>query len=342
MSKAQDENDRLRLGTLPEDPYQDGTVTAAEDVPHIETVRHLLERSYKTSTSKNKIAYGTSGHSGLDEVTGGLRPGDVWLVGADTGFGKSSFAIMLADENIKRGKTVLIVSAEDSASTYGDRLMRRRAQVNAGRMRHKKLRPDELDRMACVLACAEPLPVFIDARGKTVEWLAPHCKRAINEYNVDVVIFDYVGAFAGKLKQQDRRNMVHYIARVLTDVAKTAKPGGICGVLLSQLTHSDEESVPGKYSIRDSKDLTQMSEVTLIGYRAPKDVEVNGEFRAAKGDRMFKVAKVKEGPTGGSVRMSWNEETASFETVIETPRGEPGQNYDELTDGFDNFKDGKY
>jgi replicative DNA helicase len=277
-------------------------------------VRDLLQGSLARATARERRVYGTSGHRRIDEVTGGLRPGDVWLVGADTSWGKSSFAVMLADENLKRGKRVLIVSAEDSEATYGDRLMRRRSGVPAERMRHRRLTANDQEAMASVLAKGEALPVFIDARGKPVEWLAPRCKRAIAEHAIDVVVFDYVGAFVGKLKQQDRRNMVQYIARVLTDIAKTAVPGGIAGVILSQLTHSDEETVPGKYAIRDSKDLTQMSEVTLIGFLAPRDVPEKG---IRKGDRCVKLAKVKEGPVGGQVRMAWNDSTASFDAVHE-------------------------
>jgi replicative DNA helicase len=306
----QDLNDRLKAGTLPGDPFEGATVS--DDAPHILTVRDLLEGSLKRATRREAQTYGTTGHHRLDEVTGGLRPGDCWLVGADTSWGKSSFAVMLADENIRRGKRVLIVSAEDSEATYGDRLLRRRSGISAQSMRHQRLSSADQDAMAAVVAKGEPLPVFIDARGKTVEWLAPRCKRAIVEHAIDVVVFDYVGAFACKLGQQDRRNMVTYIGRVLVDVAKTAKPGGIAGVLLSQLTHADEEAIPGKYSIRDSKDLVQMSEVTLIGYRAPK---AQPDYGVAVGDRCVKVAKVKEGPVGGSVRMAWNEVTACFDAV---------------------------
>lgn len=314
-----DENDKLRTRQLPADPFDGETVS--EDVTRILTVRDLLQGSLSRATSPDERVHCTSGHCRIDEATGGLRPGDVWLVGADTSWGKSSFAVMLADENIKRRKRVLIVSAEDSEATYGDRLLRRRSGVSAEHMRHRRLTAADHDAMADVVRLGEALPVFIDARGKPVEWLAPRCKRAIVEHAIDVVVFDYVGAFVGKLQSQDRRNMVHYIARVLTDIAKTAKPGGIAGVILSQLTHSDEEAIPGKYAIRDSKDLTQMSEVTLIGFLAPRDVPEKG---ITKGDRCIKLAKVKEGPAGGQVRMAWNDVTASFDAVGDN-RGQDAQ-----------------
>jgi replicative DNA helicase len=319
-----DENDKLRSGQLPSDPLEG--VTVSDDVPRIHTVQELLQSSMSRATMRERRSFGTSGHSCIDEATGGLRPGDVWLLGADTSpprtwptrsplpcaWGKSSWAILIADENIKRKKRVLIVAAEDSESTYGDRLMRRRSGVAADRLRHRLLTSADLDAMTAVLAKGEPLPVFIDARGRSVEWLAPRCKRAIVEHAIDIVVFDYIGAFVGKLQQQDKRNMVHYIGRVLTDIAKTATAGGISGVILSQLTPAGHDAIPDKYAIRDSKDLTQMAEVTLIGFYASTD---RPKYGIKKGDRCIKLAKVKEGAAGANVRMSWNNITASFDAV---------------------------
>jgi replicative DNA helicase len=305
-----DENDRLCNQELPDDPF-DGEILGA-DAPRLLTVQDLLQSSLSRATTRDKRSFGTSGHARLDEATGGLRSGDMWLIGADTSWGKSSLAVMIADENIKRGKRVLIVSAEDSENTYGDRLMRRRSGVAADRVRHQRLSAVDLDAMTAVVAKAEPLPVFLDARGKTVEWLAPRCKRAIVEHKIDTVIFDYAGAFVNKLKQQDRRGVVHYVARVLTDIVKTAIPGGINGVLLSQLTHGDDTTAPGKNSIRDSKDLLHMAEVGLIGFFATENEELAG---IKIGHRCIHLVKVKEGPAGACVRMPWNPETASFESV---------------------------
>jgi replicative DNA helicase len=311
-----DENDKLRAGQLPDDPFEGSVVS--HDAPQIYTVQDLLQGSLARATARDRRTFGTSGHARIDEATGGLRPGDCWLIGADTSWGKSSLAVMMADENLKRGKRVLIVSAEDSETTYADRLMRRRSGVPADRLRHRRLTAGDLDAMAMVVSKSEPLPVFLDARGKTVEWLAPRCKRAIREHGIECVVFDYVGAFVGKLQQQDRRGLVHYIARVLTDIVKTAIPGGISGVILSQLTHGDETTVPGKNSIRDSKDLLHMAEVGLIGFFATESQPGRG---LTKGDRCMRLVKVKEGPAGGNVRMPWNPVTASFDSVYDDDWG---------------------
>lgn len=322
-----DENEKLKAQALPEDPFADGP-TVADDVPRILTEQELLQAAAKRSRTRERNVYGTTGHYQLDAITGGLRPGDVWLVGADTSWGKSSFAISVFDECSKRGKRVLIVSAEDSEQTYGDRLMCRRSGVPAQAVRDRRLTTQHHEAIARVISEARPNPVFIDARGRSVEWLVPQCKRAVKEHRIDCVIFDYVGAFAAKMGKQDRRNEVTYIARALTDVAKTAVPGGICGILLSQLTIADEGGVPGKYAFRDSKDLVQMSEVALIGYAAPKD---EPEYDVHAGDKIIKVVKNKQGASGKKVVMRWDPVVACFDAVHD----EETERLNQLSSGID-------
>ena len=57
-----------------------------------------------------------------------------------------------------------------------------------------------------------------------------------------------------------------------------------------------------------------MAEVVLIGFLAPQNIP---DKRISKGDRCVKLAKVKEGPAGGQVRMAWNQVTAGFDAVFE-------------------------
>jgi replicative DNA helicase len=302
--KVTDQNDRLRAGTLPDDPKAD-TVVVSEEVTRIYGEKDLLNSVNVTS---DKRIYGTTGNAKLDEATGGMRPEDVWMVGADTSWGKSSFAVRLYDENLKRKKKVLIVSGEDSMQTYGARLLRRRTRVPAATLRGRTLSREQHDAVSQARKNAISNASFIDARGKTVEWLAPQIKRAVSHYGIDIVCFDYVGAFACKAGSQDRRNMVTYIARVMADVAKTA---GVCGVIFSQITPGKAGKDGDKYALRDSNDLVQMAEVMLLGTLAEKD-HAEGKYR--EGDRLLKVTKCKEGEAGKTHVLAWDSEVACFDT----------------------------
>jgi replicative DNA helicase len=321
-AKAPDLNDRLRAGTLPEDPFAGETVS--EDFPRISTVRDLLMESMKHCFDQSPRSFSTFGHPAIDEATGGAVPGEVTFLGADSSWGKSSYALMVADENAKLGRRVLVVSAEDSRLTFGNRLMRRRAKVSALDMRHRRLSKEELERVSDVAAKGEAVPAFIDARSHTIEWLVPRLKAAITEHKIDLLVCDYVGAFnkSKVLNDQGQRGTVQYLARTLVDICKTCTPTGIAGLILTQITQDEKQPIPGKYALRDSKDQVHMAENVLIGFIAPHDIKgARGDVIAREGERCLKVAKAKEGEVGKSlIVLPWNSYSACFDAAREEPR----------------------
>lgn len=342
-----DENDKLQAGKLPSDPTADAPVVSA-DVPRVLTVRDLLRGSRMGADEERKGVGITSGNYRLDEITGGLIPGFVWVFGADTSWGKSSFLVMVADLNLAAKKRVLIVTAEDSERTYGDRLMCRRARISANNLRRKQVTPEERSKMIDQEAKAEDAPVFLDARGKGVEWTAKHTKRVIQEQEIDLVAFDYLQAFDTEKPQQDRRNQVTYIARTLTDVVKSLDKTGI---LFSQITIEKGKPIPDKHSIRESRDVSNAAEVVLLGFKPEKDMMAASresgrppELLVAAGDRALFVDKVKNGPRGAIIPMPWDEHSACFDTVkapespSERAAREAAEALDFKTDDLDNYE----
>jgi replicative DNA helicase len=332
---VRDENDRLKDGTLPDDPASDARVVS-EEVPRVLTVRDLVNGAAKRAYDKRSSSFCTTGNYRLDSMTGGLLPGFVWAIGASTSWGKSSLLVMIADENLKRKKRVLIVSSEDSEHIYGDRILLRRSRVNADNLRRKRLTEEEREKVTDVARRAEDLPVFLDARGKSVEWLGPRIKKLIVEHSIDLVAFDYLQAFDNQRAQQDRRNQISYIARVLTDITKTAIPGGIAGIIFSQITEQETKRTPDKNSIRESRDVSHAAEVVLLGFTPTQEIESEkwgtadmrdkdgntifdktGKPRRVipSGQRVLFADKVKNGPRGAVLPIDWDENSACFDAL---------------------------
>lgn len=311
--KHHDENDRAKAGTLPKDP-KDGTKVVAE-APRVLSVKELLAASMERALVSRKTDRCTTGHYRLDSITGGFRPGFVWVFGADTSWGKSSFLISIVDENLKAGKRVLIVSSEDTEEVYGDRLMVRRAQVNAQRFRDQRLTREEMARVTGVASSGEQVPVFIDARRWPVELLAQHLDRVIKEQRIDLVAFDYLQEFQSRRRWQDERVKFREIASVMRHVVKSNKRSGI---IFSQLTISTETKVPNKHNIRESRDVSNAAEAILIGFEPEQDVtDKTGQVLVAAGTKCVLVDKIKNGPRGAKVPLQWDAETASFAAVAD-------------------------
>ncbi len=313
-----DDNELLQAGKLGATPA-DGTKVVPSDAPRVLTVRDLLRGARIEADRKSLKSLTTTGNYKLDSITGGMIPGFVWVFGADTSWGKSSFLVMLVDENLKRKKRTLIVSAEDSERLYGDRLMLRRTRNNANRLRSKKITMEERERMLAVEEKAEEAPVFLDARGRGVEWVSRNVKQIIKEQDIDVVAYDYLQAFDNEKPQQDRRNQVTYIARTLTDITKSLDKTGI---IFSQITIEKGKPMPDKHSIRESRDVSNAAEVVLLGFCPEKDVMAQSreegrppEMIVAAGARCVLVDKCKNGPRGALIAMPWDNDSACFLTV---------------------------
>lgn len=318
--KTLDENDKAARGTLPTDPEKNTRpIQLAPKIapPRILTVKELLEAAAERSMDKRPSRACTTGVKGLDYATGGFCPGQVWVIGADTNWGKSSFAIMVADENLQDGKRVLIVSSEDDESIYGDRLMVRRARVNAMRFRDRNMTPEEYNSVADVLARAEPAPVFLDARGKKAERVAEEVRWAIATHDVDLVIYDYLQEFRSSKRHEDRRNEVSEVAAILREAIKTS---GKTGIIFSQITIQVGKKYPDKHSIRESRDVSNAADVIALGFTPTEALPgKNGQTSVDAGTKCVLIDKVKQG-IKGTVPLDWNEEGAFFETDTRQPK----------------------
>lgn len=324
-----DENDKAIAGELPEDLESDTVVL--EDGPRLVTSKELLAVALKRACKERQKRGGTTGNKRLDEVTGGLRAGFTWVLAAETSWGKSSWCVSVADENLKSGARVLIVSTEDAPSVYGDRLLARRARLNAKRLRDGALNQEEVLRATEVVRDGEPIPVYLDAIGKPVEWIANQLPRIIKEYGVDIVIVDYLQEIRSKQRHQDRRLELSFIAGALRACIKRA---GCAGVLCSQITKRDGQAQPNKYSVRDSQDVANGAEVVVLGYTPERDMDTKSAGKIEAGTRVLLVDKNKDG-SKGVVPLVWDEESACFR---DTP--DAAYSYvDNLHDDWDDFFD---
>ena len=247
-----------------------------------------------------------TGHWQLDRLLGGYRPGHVTVVGAPTNWGKSSFAVMAADECMLAGGRVLLVSAEDTVATYSKRITARRLGMSALALRNEQLDERERDRFDRFVDAAHGCPWFFSAIGRTVEVTVRAVQEVCAQDPYDLIIVDYLQAFRAGKRTQDRRNEITLIARLWTDAIKSS---GAAGLLLSQLKRT-EVSEPGMHDIKESGDVENGAEHVLVGFsRVERETATHGEIN----HRMIKLEKNKDGPKStGAIELPWHDISASF------------------------------
>lgn len=316
-------NDDGEVGEpMPEDPEQTEKVPAAKRFG-ARSVLELFEAVVVRAQTQRPERGITTGNFELDDMLGGFRRQRITILGAETSFGKSSFAIMVADEAMRAGAGVLLVSGEDSPDTYGQRLMARRARINAFQLRDNVVLEDDLKRMTYEMSKAEIEPFFIDGIGKTAEHLSHAVRALCAEHDIGLVIVDYLQAFNTAKRCQDRRTEVTHIARSFADAIKNSNAAGL---LLSQLRRPENTNrEPSMHDLKESGDLENMAEHVLLGQI---ETNQNGDEK-----RWFLIGKNKDGPRNvARIEMPFDIKTASFKTV----RGETmRQQYDQFDGQFD-------
>ena len=106
----------------------------------------------------------------FDETTGGLFPGELVILAARTGVGKTSLACQISEHVAGHGRPVYFASLEMSAVELVRRMACSRAAVSNKRIRNGSLSPDDRRLIATASAELYRLPiVFDDAAGMTVD-----------------------------------------------------------------------------------------------------------------------------------------------------------------------------
>jgi replicative DNA helicase len=262
-----------------------------------------------------------TGLADLDELLGGgLRPGELTLVGGRPGMGKSAFGLNLALGAARAGSPVLFVSVEMTG-----REQARRAIAASPR----SVRLEDLDHVHEAPRIAEAawqaatsllgLPFILTDRDRTAEQVVAHARRLkARPEGLDLVVVDYLGIL--ETPQGERRE--REVAVLSRAMARLAKELDVAVVALSQLNRELERRAdkrPILADLRDSGSLEQDADVVLFLYR---DEEYDHESADA-GTAEVILAKGRNIRTG-TVRLAWQGERTRFASLARPLRAVPG------------------
>jgi len=277
-----------------------------------ESMSQMLASVYLRSKTKEKISRISTCHPALDNQMRGFRRGRVTVLGAATNWGKSSWAIMIADEACLAGKKVLIITAEDPVDMFATRFAARRTGINAMRMLDNDVSNEELIRLGAAADSAPNHPALLSAISKPIEWVAAAVRAFGARGDYDLVVLDYLQAMTCLKKAQDRRNEVTYIARCFCDAVKDSD---ISGLLISQFKRLDSVRKPTMHDLKESGDIENMAEHIVLGW---SENDVDESTRLPRQTHYVQLAKNKDGPKGKDpLFIAFDTSTASFKVSHE-------------------------
>ena len=228
-------------------------------------------------------------------LNGGLRPGQLALLAARPGLGKSGLAMSIAYRlgvQLRRG--VGVVSLEMGRDELLQRLLAIHTGVDTRMVTERVRRGDPL--MLEGLGVIADAPIAIeDSAMLTVMDVRTKARRLAMLRPLDLLIVDYLQLLIGDTPSNSRVDEVSRISRQLKLLARELQ----CPVLaLSQLSRAVEQrssKVPQLSDLRDSGSLEQDADIVLFIYR---EEVADGGQATGTGAAEIHVAKQRNGPLG--------------------------------------------
>ncbi len=292
-----------------------------------------MKRIEELAQRKAEVTGVETGFRDFDRITTGLHPGQIIIVAARPGMGKTSWFISaLQHAAIKNRKTVALFSLEMSAQEIMFKLLSGHARINSRSLKLGRLMDRDWQRLAQAADEMNKSSIHIDDSGTlSVMDIRARCRRLLaRERKLDLVVVDYLqlmkGSKASQKGDSSREREISEISRGLKELAKELK---VPIIVLSQLNRgveSRQDKRPMLSDLRESGAIEQDADMVVFihredYYNRDKDNPPNPE---TKGVAEIILAKNRAGETD-TVRLGWIGEYTLFVNLTDDVAGAPIQ-----------------
>ena len=236
-----------------------------------------------------------TGFYDLDDLLGGLHPGQMITVAGRPAMGKSTLALdFCRSASIRHGMASVIYSLEMTRHEITLRTVSAEAKVPLTVLRHGNLSEEDWQRVALAASSIARAPLFIDdSPNMTMTEIRAKSRRLVQEEDLRLIVIDYMQLMSSGKRVENRQVEVSEFSRQIKLMAKEL---GVPVVALSQLNRGPEQRTnkrPMMSDLRESGSIEQDSDVVILMHR--EDAYEKESSRPGEADLI--VAKHRNGPT---------------------------------------------
>lgn len=268
LSNLKQADDKTKLLADAEKAIFDvGETNRTGDLEHIgNAVQGFIQRC--DDLYKNKDAFGglKTGFKRFDKITNGLQKGDLIVLAARPGCGKSSFAMNIVEETAKNGYVSAIFSLEMPMAQVVQRLMSGVANVSMGKISgSEKLVPDDFQKLLSAADVVSKFKIFIDDSSLNTPAKIMSKSRSLKmKHGLDLVVVDYLQLMKGDDKAENRQQDISSITRNLKIMAKELQVPIIALSQMNRLFERDKDRKPMLSDLRESGAIEQDADIVLF------------------------------------------------------------------------------
>ena len=258
------------------------------------------------SGGKGVVGLGMGFHE-FDQITTGLHPGQVMILAARPGMGKTSWFISaLLHTSVVQKNVTALFSLEMSKDELGFKFFSGLSRIDSRRLKTGQLAKEEF---RTLMTTAEQLGAsrihIDDTPGLTVMDLRSRCRRLkAKEKQLDLIVVDYLQLMRGPKGSTgpggSREQEISAISRGLKELAKELRVPIIALSQLSRNVESRQDKRPMLSDLRESGAIEQDADLVCFIYR---DDYYNPESDE-KGIAEIIIAKNRHGEPG-TAKLAW-------------------------------------
>ena len=283
----------------------------------------IVEKAFK---KKGKYSGIVSGFEDLDNMLGGLQNSDLIILAGRPSMGKTALATNIAFNaakyfsNEEEKPSAVMFSLEMSAEQIGLRILAEQAKIPSDKLRKGDLNEKDSLELSNAYQEIHKLNFFFDdSPNLTVSELRSKLRRYKNNYNIKLVLIDYLQLIK---PEGSRDNRVSELSEITRNLKQLAKEFDLPVISLSQLSRQVEnrdDKRPLLSDLRESGSIEQDADVVMFIYRESYYLQRNEPTRGPdetqdsynkkhdawkdRNEEVFNkaeliVAKQRNGPTG--------------------------------------------
>lgn len=236
-----------------------------------------------------------TGFAELDRLTNGLHAGQMVIVAARPGMGKSTLGLDFArNAAIRNHQATAFFSLEMSKSEIVMRMLSAEASLDLSKIRGGRMNDDDWGRIVRKSGDISEAPLFIDdSPNLTMMEIRAKARRLKQRHDLKLIVIDYMQLMTSGKRVESRQVEVSEFSRQIKLLAKELD---IPVVALSQLNRGPEsrsDKKPLLSDLRESGSLEQDADLVILLHR--EDMYKSDE---RTGEADFIVAKHRNGATG--------------------------------------------
>lgn len=266
-----------------------------------------------------------TGFPNLDRITYGLEPGLLYIIGGDSGHGKSSLAGNIAS-NVVFGNTGTewpndpvpagIFSLEMSRQALYTRMLCSRAKVSSFRLKKGFMQAEERRAMNFAASELAVAPLYIDdSSGLSIKQFCDRVRAMKREHGVKAVFLDYLQLL--NWREDGLKSEYEGVTFATYSLHELAKEEKIAVVALTQFNQEysrrkDKSQRPTLDACHGSSSVKKDADIVVLLYRRS---QAHPGVADEKNRIEFIVAKHRDGRTG-MVIADWH---GAWTTFVEAP-----------------------